>query len=147
MKKLFYLLFVSVIMVSCGTKTDKLEFSEFEIKDGNGKTGISVSENGTIKISGENIGKINKDGTLNDKEGKLLAKITEENILQGKDGENLIKIDKNGTMDNGSGTFIKWSDSGELLKGDEKTGMNISPVDKESFQSASIILFLYLNFK
>jgi hypothetical protein len=125
-------------------KTGKLEFSEFEIKDENGKTRITVSENGIIKINGEDIGKINRDGALNDKEGKLLAKITEDTILQDKDGKNLIKIDKSGTMDNGSGAFIKWSESGELLKANEKTGMNISPVDKESFQSASIILFLYL---
>lgn len=147
MKKLFYLLFVSVIMVSCGTKADKLEFSEFEIKDENGKIGITVSENGIIKISGEDIGKINTNGSLSDKDGKLIAKITDNNILQDKDGKSLIKIDKNGTMDNGSGTLIKWSESGELLKGNEKTGMQISPVDKKSFQSASIILFLYFNFK
>jgi len=147
MKKLFFFLFVSVIIASCGTKTDRLEFSKFEIKDENGKTGIAVSETGTIKINGEDIGKINRDGTLNDKEGKLLAKITEDNILQDKGGQNLTKIDKRGTMDNGSGTYIKWTDNGELLKGTEKTGMIISPVDKKSFQSASIILFLYLNFK
>lgn len=147
MKKLFYFLFVSVIMISCGTKTDRLQFSQFEIKDENGTTGITVSETGKIKISGEEIGEINKDGTLNDKEGQLLAKITEDNILQDKDGQSLIKIDQNGTMDNGSGTYIKWTDSGELLKGTEKTGMTISPVDKKTFQSASIILFLYLNFQ
>jgi len=140
-------LFVSVIMVSCGTKTDKLEFSKFEIKDENGIAGFSVNESGIIKISGEDIGKINKDGKLNDKDGKLLAKITEESILQDKDGQNLIKINENGTMDNGSGTYIKWTEKGELLKGTEKIGMVISPVDKESFQSASIILFLHFNFK
>tara|TARA_R110000823_G_C15910901_1_gene497735 strand:- start:373 stop:513 length:141 start_codon:yes stop_codon:yes gene_type:complete len=43
-------------MVSCGMKTDKLEFSEFQIKDENGKAGITVSENGIIKISGEDFG-------------------------------------------------------------------------------------------
>lgn len=30
-------------MVSYGTKTDKLEFSKFEIKDKNGKAGMIIS--------------------------------------------------------------------------------------------------------
>ncbi len=146
MKNLFFLLFTSIILASCGASTDKLEFSEFEIKDENGTTGITVDESGVIKMNAEKIGNINSDGSLNDKDGKLIAKITEDNFLQDKGGKNLIKIDENGTMDNGSGTFIKWSENGELLRGSEKTGMTISPVDKKSFQSASIILFLYLNF-
>lgn len=145
MKNLFYLLFLVAVVISCETKTDRLGFSKFEIKDETGKTGITVSETGIIEIGGEKIGKINRDGTVNDKDGKLLAKITEENILQDKDGKNLIKIDENGTIDNGSGAYIKWAENGELLKGTEKTGMIITPVDKKSFQAASIILFLYLN--
>ncbi len=147
MKTLFYLLLASTLLFSCGTQKEKLQFSEFKIKNENGETGITVNKNGAIKISGEDIGTINSDGTLNDKEGNLLAKMTDDYFLQDKDGNNLIKIDENGKMDNGSGMFIEWSESGELLKGNEKTGMSVTPVDKNSFQAASIILFLYLNFE
>lgn len=48
-------------------------------------------------------------------------------------------------MDNGSGTFMEWSENGELMKGNEKTGMKLSPVKTDTFRNASIILFLYLN--
>jgi hypothetical protein len=146
-KNVFYLLFISTLLLSCGTKAEKLQFSEFEIKNGDGVTGVTVNKNGDIKISGEDVGSINTNGTLNDKDGNLLAKITDDNFLQGKDGKNLVKIDENGKMDNGSGMFIEWSESGELLKGNEKTGMIIKPVDKKSFQAASIILYLHLSFK
>lgn len=145
MKKIFYLLLISTLLFSCGSKTDKLQFSEFEIKDEKGISRITVNENGKIRVSGEDIGTINTDGILNDKNGNLLAKITDENILQEKDGKNLIKIDENGKIDNGSGMLIEWSENGELLKGNEKAGMRISPVDKKSFQAASIILYLYLS--
>lgn len=147
MKNLFYLLLASTLLFSCGTKKEKLQFSAFEIKNENGVTGITVNKNGEIKMGGNDIGTINPNGSLNDKDGNLLAKMTDDNFLQDKDGNNLIKIDKNGKMDNGSGMFIEWSENGELLKGNEKTGMSITPVDKESFQAASIILFLYSSFK
>jgi hypothetical protein len=49
-------------------------------------------------------------------------------------------------MDNGSGVLIKWAENGELLKGDIKTGMKISPNDSNLYRTASIILYLYLSF-
>lgn len=131
--------------MACNTKTDKLQFSEFEIKDENGKTAITVSNNGTITISGKTIGTINKDGTLNDIKGNLLAKLNDANILEDKDGKNLTKIDENGVIDNGSGTYIKWNKEGDFIKGSTKTGLTMTPAAEKSFQSASIILFLYLN--
>ncbi len=147
MKRSICILIVTLLTLSCGSKIDKLPFSEFEIKDENGITGIAIDETGIIRVNEEVIGKISREGKLYDKDEKLLAKITDENIVQDKNGNNLIKIDSKGRMDNGSGIFIQWSENGELMKGDEKTGMNISPVNQKSFQTASIIIFLYLNFK
>lgn len=146
MKKLLYFLFVSAILLSCGANTEKLQFSAFEIKDENGITRIVVSKNGEIKVNGENIGLINTDGILQDKDGNLLAKLREDNFFQDQAGENLIKINKNGQMDNGSGMFVEWSATGELLKGNEQTGIHIEPNDSKSYQAASAILYLYLSF-
>ena len=147
MKKQLYLIFISTLLFSCGTKSDRLQFSEFEIKDGNGVSGIAVNKLGNVTINEKVIGEINEDGTLNDKDGKLLAKLTDGNILQDKNGNSLIKIDAHGKMDNGSGMFIEWSKSGELMRGNENTGMRIIPVEEKSFQAASIVLYLYLNFE
>lgn len=145
MKKIYYLLLVLTVLSSCAVKTSTLRFSNFEIKDENGMTKIKVDKSGVVKISGNEIGTINKNGTLNDKNGNLVARITDDNFLQDKDGKNLIKIDANGKMDNGSGSFIEWSETGELLMGNKKKGMHITPVDKKSFRAASTILFLYLS--
>ena len=146
MKKVFYLFLVLSVLSSCAIKTNQLRFSKFEITD-KGVSRIMVDENGIIKRSGsgDRIGKINKNGTFNDKDGNLVLKITDDNFLQNKDGKKLIKIDANGKMDNGSGMYIEWSESGELLKGNKKTGMRITPVDKKSFRAASTILFIYLS--
>lgn len=96
-------------------------------------------------INGNLVGKVNKNGTLSDKNDQVLIKITDENIVQNTEGKALIKIDKNGTMHNGSGILITWSEKGELIKGTENTGITISPSDKHSLQTASVVLFTYLS--
>tara|TARA_R110002072_G_scaffold302577_1_gene486387 strand:- start:4967 stop:5392 length:426 start_codon:yes stop_codon:yes gene_type:complete len=139
MKNIFLTLSV-LFLVSCGTQTD------FEIKDENGKTGILVQTNGNILVDNVASGKITKDGTVTDNDGKVIAKIGENNLVTDSEGRALIKITEKGKMDNGSGVYIEWSEDGELMKGNQNTGMKISPVKEDSFRNASIILFLYLSF-
>lgn len=139
MKKLFLCLSL-VFLISCGAKTD------FEIKNADGETGIIVQTNGSIIINNEVNGNISKDGTVTDKNGTVIATIGEDNILQDSEGKTLIKIDENGKMDNGSGTFIEWSENGELMRGNESTGMKISPVKNDAYRNASIVFFLYSSF-
>ncbi|MGD1842808.1 MAG: hypothetical protein ACFB0B_18205 [Thermonemataceae bacterium] len=132
-------LFVSfLLIIPYGTDT------AFEIKDGDGKTVVTVQKDGSIMIKGEVKGHITEDGTFSYEE-KIIAKMGESDMLVDAKGETLAKIDENGTIDNGSGVLIKWSESGELMKGDEKMGMKITPAEKSSFRNASIILFLYLS--
>ncbi len=136
----FFLIISVLFLASCGAETD------FEIKDENGKTGILVQTDGNIIVDNVVTGKITKDGTVTDKDGKIIAKIGKNDIITNSEGDALIKINENGKIDNGSGVFIQWSDNGELMKGNEKVGMKMSPVKKDSYRNASIILFLYLSF-
>lgn len=138
MKNLFLCLSL-MLLISCGETTG------FEIKDENGKTGIIVQTNGSIIINNEVIGTITRNGTVTDKDGKVIARIGENDMLLDSNSKAIIKMDKNGKMDNGSGTFIEWSENGELMKGNEKMGIKLSPVKTDTFRNASIVLFLYLN--
>lgn len=134
------------MLFSCGNKTEKLNFSKFEIKDQNGVTGIKVDDKGGIYVDGQQSGKVQINAEIKDKSGKVIAKLNDDDILLDSENKPLIKINRNGDMDNGSGVLMKWDENGELMKGDEKTGMSIIPNDKKSYRTASIIVFLYLNF-
>jgi len=136
----------ATLVVSCGIKTERFNYSKFEIKDQNGVVGIIVDDNGNIIINNKLFGKVVKTGKILDKKGKTIAELNNENILVDSLNHPLIKISKNGELDNGSGITIKWSKSGELMKGDVKTGMSISPNDPKSYCTASAILFLSLSF-
>lgn len=146
MKKIVYLLIFATMLFSCGNKTEKLNFSKFEIKDQNGVTGIKVDDKGGIYVDGQQSGKVQINAEIKDKSGKVIAKLNDDDILLDSENKPLIKINRNGDMDNGSGVLMKWDENGELMKGDEKTGMSIIPNDKKSYRTASIIVFLYLNF-
>lgn len=87
-------------------KNNKLNFSAFELKY-KGETTIKVEKNGNIFISGNLLGRITKDGKLNDKNEKVLVKMTNDNILKDAKGNTIVKIHKDGTIDNGSGEYIK----------------------------------------
>lgn len=128
-------------------ESNVLQFSKFKIKGENGKTQIKVSNSGAIKMGKQLIGRINKNGSLTSKEGVVIAQISDDGILKDATGKPLIKIDNTGKIDNGSGKFIKWTDEGQFMKGDENTKITIVPANKDSYQTASIILFLYLSFK
>jgi len=136
--KNFFLILSVLFLVSCGTKTD------FKIKDETGKTRILVQTDGSVIVDNAVSGKITKDGTVTDKGGKILAKIGKNNVITDSEDVALIKINENGKIDNGSGVFFEWNENGEVMKGNENIGIKMSPVKKESFRNASIILFLLL---
>lgn len=138
MKKCILLVSIS-LLISCKATTD------FEIKDQNGTTVMTVKTDGSVISNNKTLGKISKEGTFTDNDGKVTAKMTKNDILIDAKEEPLIKIDSNGKMDNGSGIFIEWSKKGMLMKANQSTGFTITPVDKKSFKKASILLFLYLN--
>ncbi len=147
MKKIIYLFTLATLLISWSFQADILKFSSFKIKDKNGKTQLKVSKKGAVKMGGELIGVVHKDGTLTSKDGQLIASISPEGILKDATGKGLVKIDKAGKIDNGSGMYIQWSKDGTFIKGEEDTGIKITPIDEASFQTASLILFLYLSFK
>ena len=93
MKKHIYLIFISALLFSCGGKSNKLQFSEFEIKDRDGGTGIAVNNSGSVTINDKVIGEISKDGIFNDRNGKLIAKLTSDGVLEDKSGDSLVKVE------------------------------------------------------
>ncbi|NHN27852.1 hypothetical protein FIA58_019415 [Flavobacterium jejuense] len=146
MKTITIFLLLFVLLISCATKKEKLTFSKFIISNIKGQTEIKVEDNGTIFISDNLIGMIDKEGTIITKHGTVLAEVMEDNFIIDGEGKTLIRIDENGAVENNSGEF-EWSANGELLKNDEPIGFKIFPVDKDSFQTASLLLFLHLSIK
>ena len=144
MKTTFFSIMMIALLFACTAKTDKLPFAAFEIKDDKGIVRIAVDESGTILTEGVVIGQINHNGTVNDKDGNLLVKITDSNTLQGADGKDMGTIDATGKIDTGDGIVLEWSESGAFMKNGEKIEIQIAPVDQSSFQAASVVLLLYL---
>ncbi|MCT4580975.1 MAG: hypothetical protein N4A35_06115 [Flavobacteriales bacterium] len=147
MKRFFYLFVIATLSISWSLQANLLTFSSFKLKYEGKKTQIKVNNKGVIKMGGELIGIVHKDGKLTSKDGQLIASISPDGILADATGKALVKIDKTGKIDNGSGMYIQWSNDGVFMKGEENTGITIAPVDENSFQTASLILFLYLSFK
>ncbi|VXA95087.1 conserved hypothetical protein [Flavobacterium sp. 9AF] len=145
-KKILYISFYFLIL-SCATKKEKLTFSKFIISDAKGYTEIEVEENGSIYISDNLIGLVDKEGTITTKHGTLLAEVDEQNFIHDADGNALVQIDKNGTVENSGGDAITWSENGLLLKNNQPIGFKIFPANKESFQTASILLYLHRTIK
>lgn len=146
MMKKILLIIGLVVLYSCASKKEKLTFSKFIISDVTGHTEIKVEENGTIYIGENLIGVIDKEGMISTKNGTVLAEVLEDDIIVDGEGNTVIKIDKEGTVDKGTGEIIQWTENGELMNGDQLTGLKIFPADKESYQTASILLFLHLSF-
>ena len=146
MKKIVYLFLIPILFTSMSYEGDVLQFSKFKIKDESGKNQIKVSKKGKILIGGKLMAIISKNGNITSKDGKVVASFSDEGTLEDANKKPLVSIDKNGKIDNGSGKYIYWSEEGFLMKGEENTGISISPVNKNSFQTASIIMYLYLSF-
>lgn len=147
MMKKILLIIGLVVLSSCASKKEKLTFSKFIISDVSGHTEIKVEENGTIYIGENLIGVIDKEGMISTKNGTVLAEVFEDNVILDGDGKMLVSIDKKGSVENSDGEFITWSNDGELLKNDEPLGLSIFPADENSYQTASLLLYLHLAIK
>lgn len=146
MKKTTYVIPLFFLVISCATKKEKLTFSKFIISDAKGQTEIKVDDSGAIFISDNLIGIVDKEGTVITKNGTVLAEVLEDDVIVDGEGNTVVIIDKEGTVDKGFGEIIQWSDDGELMNGNETTGLKIFPADKDSYQTASILLYLHLSF-
>jgi hypothetical protein len=141
MKKIIFALCVIGFLTSCNT--DKIAIGEFEIKDGSGIIGLKMKGDGTLTVRDEVVGKVDKTGRIMDVNGKEVAKIEGESIVDAK-GKEITKVGEDGSFKNsGTGERLHWNENGELLKGEEKTGMVISPNDKSLYKAASIVLLMY----
>lgn len=143
MKKILFLLLSAVLSLSCATSTNNLHLAPFEIRSDNDPFGIAVDEKGIIKFQSEIIGSIKTDGSVRDKDNKLVAILTKDDMLQSKDGKTSFKITKNGQIINGSGNIKGWTENGEFVYGTEETGLTIVPVDKKLFQIEAVVTILF----
>lgn len=144
MKKNLHLIIIAIILVACNYKASK--FVPFKIKDAQGRIGITVDKDGIVKSEDEQIGIIGENGTFKDKNGKEIVRLLDDNKIIKPDGTTIAIIDEEGNISNESGLDLRWSDKGELMKGTQSAGIFIEPADKNAYQIASIVLYLYLGF-
>ncbi|MEO9661715.1 MAG: hypothetical protein ABJG16_10930 [Maribacter dokdonensis] len=105
-----------------------------------------MSKNGLVTVRDQVVGAIKVNGTIYNTNGGLLATLTSTNILIDKEGNKIIEVDEEGTISDGPGIIMQWNDEGEFLDKNSKTGMQMVPVDEDSFQTASCIIAVYLAF-
>ncbi|WP_027418464.1 hypothetical protein [Crocinitomix catalasitica] len=144
MKTSLPIFFLGLFLFACTSKT-KIELAPYEISDEIGNVGLKVDENGEIRIGGNFIATISEEGVLIDKDGKILSTCSDEGKLLDDKGQTLVIIDEEGKMHNGSNVFMYWSEEGKLFKDNFDTGLRINPVNPKVYQSASIVLYLYMN--
>ncbi len=145
MRKLCCFLLFSIILFSC-SNSERFTSSGFELQNESGKVSIAVSKNGLVTVRDQVVGAIKVNGTIYNTSGGLLATLTSTNILIDKEGDKIIEVDEEGTISDGPGIIMQWNDEGEFLDKNSKTGMQMVPVDEDSFQTASCIIAVYLAF-
>ncbi|MCH2022477.1 MAG: hypothetical protein MK207_08375 [Saprospiraceae bacterium] len=143
MKILLYFSFL-MFLVSC-SDSKKSKFSAFDVKNNEGTTIMSMGDDGTITFPTEEDVKVtlNENYELLDDEGKVRIKLNGEGMLVTEDGENIGNVSESGEIDFGTGVTMKWSENGELMKGNEATGIMIEPNNSNSYRAASILMNLY----
>ncbi len=129
------------LFISCKSDHRKINFSEFKLifeneivhkvtNEGN----LFDKENLIAKIHGE-------QGIIRDSKGKILIQFKNDDILD-VEGDFLFTINEKGEGRRGS-MICKWSKEGEFMMNEKKTGIRIEPINRESYQLASILLFLH----
>ncbi|VXA95154.1 conserved hypothetical protein [Flavobacterium sp. 9AF] len=143
MKKLIWLIGL-LAFLSCETESDKFIYSKFKITDANGQSIIRVDDKGNVYKQGNRVGNIEKKGVILDKKGRIVLKLSDNktSFLDSED-KKVIEISSTGEFINTTNDKIHWSDSGELMKGDENTGIAISATEKELLQIASVLLYIF----
>jgi hypothetical protein len=142
MNKIFGAIVISVVLLSAVVSAQSLKIDNFSIKL-NGKTEvISVKKDGTVTLNSKQGGVLQVDGKLIDLQGKTFAEIDKTGKVTVND-KPLVLIDKNGRLDNGSGTILAWTKDGKF-KISESEFLTVSPNKKKFYQTASLLIFLYL---
>ena len=131
------------LFLSCSTPSPRLQIAPFEIRSDNDPGGLSVNENGIIKFQNEVIGAIKSDGTVFDNDNKLVATFKSDQTLGDESSKPRLTISKNGQVSNKSVIISSWTEKGEFVNGPEPTGFTIVPVDKNLFQTASVVMVLF----
>ena len=131
------------MLFACNSQ-NKLVLAEYEISDEIGNVGLKVKKNGDILIGSELIASISEDGIVKNKNHELLATFNNDGKLLDKTGETLVIIDDMGKIHNSSSVLMYWSKDGKLMKDKKDTGLRISPANPILFESASVILYLYM---
>ena len=89
------------------------------------------------------IGTIKSDGTVFDIDNKLVATFNSDHTLGDESGKAKLTITKDGQVSNASGIVSSWTEKGEFVNGPEASGFTIVPVDKNLFQTASVVMVLF----
>ncbi len=140
MNKVFGAFTISVIFLSVFVSAQSLKIDDFSIKL-NGETEvISVKKDGKVSLNGKQISGLQVDGKLKDLNGKTIAEINEAGLVIVK-AKPLVVINKDGEISN-SGKFMAWA--GGEFDVSESQFLTVSPNEKEFYQPASFLIFLYL---
>lgn len=142
MSKILSSIIISVAFLSAFVSAQSLKVGDFSIKASGETEMISVRKNGKVSVNGSEIGVLQKDGKLNDLNGKTLAEIDKTGKVSAN-GKPLRFINKNGEYDNGSGSKIAWTKDGKFNL-DESRFLTVSPNKKKFYQTATFLIFLYL---
>ena len=145
MKKISCIIVFVIMGIACEeNESDKLSFTKFKITDANGQSILKVDEKGTLTKNGVHVGFIKKSGIVEDKKERTVLQLAAGgSLFVDGEGKEVIEIDKNGTFLSSSGEVIHWNDAGELMRGEENTGISIYPVQKELLQFASVLLYIH----
>ena len=141
---------LGILFYSCNnTETEnpyenQVLIKSLEIADQKGVVGLRVS-NDTIYFKNQLIGLISKENIVKNGKGEILA-VWEKDILSDSKNNPIASIDSSGRISNGSGMEFFWSNTGTLMRGSEKTGFTIKPVNSTLFKYASIIYMLQMSF-
>ena len=143
MNKIFGAIIISLAFFNLFSLAQSLKVDNFLIK-ANGETElISVKKDGKVLVHGDQIGTLQEDGKLKDLQDKTLAEIDKTGKVTAN-GKPLGIVNKDGEYDNGSGKIIGWTQGGKFNL-DESKFFTISPNKKKFYQTATFLIFLYLN--
>ncbi len=141
MKKIGYLLLATQLLMFCKSDNRKFNFSEFKLVFEN-EIVHKVNKEGDLFDKESLIAKVYKDkGVITDSEGKILVQVNNNEILDVK-GNFLFTVNENGEGRK-NGMVYKWSKEGEFIMNEKKTGIMIQPMNPNSCQLASVLLFLH----
>lgn len=141
MTNALFAILVSVIFSSAFVSAQSLKIDNFTIKTNGGTDLISVKTDGKVSVNGEQIGVLQKDGKLKNKQGETIAEIDKSGKITAKQ-KPLGIVNKFGEYDNGSWQTIGWTQGGSFTLAD-KNSLTISPNDKKYHQTASFLNVVY----